>query len=88
MGLLPAADLVGVPYAIQESTDCTPVLLILYRELQTLAELLFGRLPDTAEDIPGLEYTKHLQDRLYNAHCFACSQLQAAGICRKRYYDI
>ncbi len=66
--------------AVQETTGCTPALLMLGRELRTPSSLLMGRPPDAP---PGLEYTHQLQDRLQ----FARRQALQAGIRQKRAYD-
>ncbi|KAI4872035.1 hypothetical protein NFI96_006518 [Prochilodus magdalenae] len=74
--------------AVQDSTSCTPALLMLGRELRTLAEIVFGKPPDTPAVPPGPEYARRLQDRMESAHAFARDQLQKAGIRQKRNYDI
>lgn len=50
---------------------------MLGQKLQTPAEKLFGRLPDATDT----EYSRRLQDRLDNAHCFGADSRQ------KRHYD-
>uniref|UniRef100_A0A8C5APC8 Gypsy retrotransposon integrase-like protein 1 n=1 Tax=Gadus morhua TaxID=8049 RepID=A0A8C5APC8_GADMO len=74
--------------AVQESTSCTPALLMLGRELRTPADLAFGRPPDTPPVPPGPEYARRLQDRLETAHSFARGQLLSAGVRQKRNYDV
>ncbi|KAI3357058.1 hypothetical protein L3Q82_015443 [Scortum barcoo] len=74
--------------AVQDSTSCTPALLMLGRELRTPAEMAFGRPPDTPRVPPGPEYARRLQDRMESAHAFARNQLQKAGVRQKRNYDI
>ncbi|KAK7919250.1 hypothetical protein WMY93_010534 [Mugilogobius chulae] len=74
--------------SVQESTSCTPALLMLGRELRTPAEMFFGRPPDTPATPPGPEYARRLQDRIETAHTFARDQLQKAGIRQKRNYDL
>ena len=74
--------------AVQESTACTPALLMLGREIRTPAELAFGRPPDSPPGPPGLEYARKLQDRLETAHNFARKQLLCAGVRQKRNYDV
>uniref|UniRef100_A0A672I094 Gypsy retrotransposon integrase-like protein 1 n=1 Tax=Salarias fasciatus TaxID=181472 RepID=A0A672I094_SALFA len=74
--------------AVQESTECTPALLMLGRELRTPAELAFGRPPDAPAVPAGPEYARKLQDRLDSAHSFARERLQEAGVKQKRYYDV
>ena len=39
--------------AVQESTSCTPALLMLGRELRTPVEVAFGKPPDTPAVPPG-----------------------------------
>ncbi|CAI5681311.1 unnamed protein product [Oreochromis niloticus] len=48
--------------AVQDSTQCTPALLMLGRELRTPAELAFGKPPDAPEVPPGRDYARKLQD--------------------------
>ncbi|XP_025760781.1 uncharacterized protein LOC102083194 [Oreochromis niloticus] len=72
----------------QDSTQCTPALLMLGRELRTPAELAFGKPPDAPEAPPGRDYARRLQDRLDSAHSYARAQLAKAGLRQKRNYDI
>ena len=74
--------------AVQDSTLCTPALLMLGRELRTPAEMAFGRPPDAPAAPPGPEYARRLQDRMESAHAFARNQLQKAGMRQKRNYDL
>ncbi|CAI5661042.1 unnamed protein product [Oreochromis niloticus] len=74
--------------AVQDSTQCTPGLLMLGRELRTPAELAFGKPPDAPEAPPGRDYARRLQDRLDSAHSYAREQLAKAGLRQKRNYDI
>lgn len=74
--------------AVQESTSCSPALLMLGRELRTPAEMVFGRPPDTPAVPPGPEYSRRLQDWMETAHAFARDQLQKAGMRQKRNYDV
>uniref|UniRef100_A0A8C5DVC8 Integrase catalytic domain-containing protein n=1 Tax=Gouania willdenowi TaxID=441366 RepID=A0A8C5DVC8_GOUWI len=74
--------------AVQESTACTPALLMLGRELRTPAEMAFGKPPDTPMVPPGPEYARRLQDRMESAHSFARDQLEKAGMRQKRNYDM
>lgn len=74
--------------AVQESTSCTPALLMLGRELRTPALVAFGRPPDAADTPSGPEYARKLQDRLESAHSFAREQQQRAGVRQKRNYDV
>ena len=70
--------------AVQESTSCTPALLMLGRELRTPADLAFGRSSDSPPVPPGPECARRLQDRLETAHSFARGQLLSAGVRQKR----
>uniref|UniRef100_A0A3B3HNC7 Integrase catalytic domain-containing protein n=1 Tax=Oryzias latipes TaxID=8090 RepID=A0A3B3HNC7_ORYLA len=74
--------------AVQDSTLCTPALLMLGRELRTPAEMVFGRTPDTPAAPPGPEYARRLQDQMDSAHAFARDQLQKAGVRQKQDYDM
>ncbi|XP_061093063.1 uncharacterized protein LOC133125281 [Conger conger] len=74
--------------ATQDSTSCSPALLMLGREIRTPAEMMLGRPPDLPADPPGLEYARKLQDRLECAHEFARNQLRSAGARQKRNYDV
>ena len=74
--------------AAQDSTSCSPALLMLGREIRTPAEMMMGKPPDTPVDPPGPEYARKLQDRLESAHKFARGQLQSAGARQKRNYDV
>ncbi|KAL0188675.1 hypothetical protein M9458_015774, partial [Cirrhinus mrigala] len=74
--------------AIQDSTSCTPALLMFGREIRTPAELAFGRPPDAPLVPAGLEYARQLQDRLDSAHAYARKQLVSAGMRQKRAYDL
>ena len=74
--------------AVQESTSCTPALLMLGREFCTPADLAFGRPPDSPPILLGQEYARRLQDRLETAHSFAKGQLLSAGVRKKRNYDV
>lgn len=74
--------------ATQDSTNCSPALLMLGREIRTPAEMMMGRPPDAPATPPGPEYAKKLQDRLDSAHEFARNQLQNAAARQKRNYDV
>lgn len=74
--------------AVQDSTSCTPALLMLGREIRTPAEMAFGRPLDSPHVPPGPEYARRLQDRLETAHTFAREQLVNAGVRQKRNYDV
>ncbi|CAL9703512.1 unnamed protein product [Knipowitschia caucasica] len=74
--------------AVQNSTNCTPALLMLGREIRTPAALAYGRPPGDLEDVPGPEYARKLQDRMESAHAFARDQLEKAGMRQKRNYDV
>uniref|UniRef100_A0A3Q1EU28 Gypsy retrotransposon integrase-like protein 1 n=1 Tax=Acanthochromis polyacanthus TaxID=80966 RepID=A0A3Q1EU28_9TELE len=55
--------------AAQDSTSCSPALLMLGREIRTPAEMMVGKPPDTPSAPPGPEYVRKLQDRLESASC-------------------
>lgn len=74
--------------AVQETTGCTPALLMLGRELRTPPALLFGQPPDAPDAPPGLEYAHLLQDRMETAHAFARRQAVEAGERQRRAYDL
>jgi len=74
--------------AVQETTSCTPALLMFGRELRTPAMLAFGRPPDSEDTPPGPEYARKLQDRLESAHSFARKQQLSAGVRQRRNYDV
>nr|XP_055054004.1 uncharacterized protein LOC129439426 [Misgurnus anguillicaudatus] len=73
--------------AVQETTGCTPALLMLGRELRTPSSLIMGQPPDAPAAPPGLEYAHQLQDRLQSAHEYARRQALQAGVRQKRAYD-
>ena len=74
--------------AVQESTGCTPALLMLGRELRTPPELAYGRPPNAPEAMAGQEYARQLQDRLETAHRFVRYQAHQAGVRQKRCQDM
>lgn len=74
--------------AVQESTACTPALLMLRTELRTTVELAFGRDPNSVHSPPGPMYAQKLQEGLESAHTFAQEQLQQSGWSQKRNYDV
>lgn len=73
--------------AVQESTGCTPALLMSGREPRTLPELVYGQPRDAPDAMAGPEYARQLQYRLKLAHRFARHQAQQAGVRQKRCYD-
>ena len=74
--------------AVQESSACTPALLMLGRELRTPGEMAFGRPPEAPDIPPGPEFARRLQDRLESAHEFSRGQQLNAGVRQKRNYDV
>nr|XP_023993051.1 uncharacterized protein LOC112069894 [Salvelinus alpinus] len=70
--------------AVQDSTSCTPALLMLGREIRTPVEMAFGLPLDSPHVPPGPESARRLQDRLETAHTFAREQLVNAGVRQKR----
>lgn len=55
--------------AVHDSTACTPVLLMLGRELRTPAELIVEVPPETPAAVPSQDYAKELQDRMDTHLC-------------------
>jgi len=74
--------------AVQDSTSCSPALLMLGREIRTPGEMMMGKPPDAPAGPPGLDYARKLQDRLESAHEFARNQMRSAGVRQKRNYDV
>ncbi|CAI5656789.1 unnamed protein product [Oreochromis niloticus] len=74
--------------AVQDSTSCSPALLMLAREIRTPAEMMMGRPPNADGDQPGPDYARKLQDRMESAHDFARRKLTSAGARQKRNYDV
>ena len=70
--------------ATQESTGCTPALLMFGRELCTPPALGYGQPPDTPKAAAGPEYAQQLWERLEVAHSFARKQAAEAGMRQKR----
>uniref|UniRef100_A0A8C9VS90 Gypsy retrotransposon integrase-like protein 1 n=1 Tax=Scleropages formosus TaxID=113540 RepID=A0A8C9VS90_SCLFO len=74
--------------AVQESTGCTPALLMFGRELRTPVDLAFGSPPEPeVGGEVGPEYLRQLRRRLESAHAFARRHLTEAGGRQKRAYD-
>ena len=62
---------------VQETTSCTPALLMLARGICTLVELAFGPPPESLAT-SGPEYASRLQDRRESTHTFAREQQLSA----------
>lgn len=62
-------------HSIQSSTNCTPALFMLPREIRTPAE--------DAVNPAGLDYARKLQDRLEKAGIFTRDQWEKAGMKQK-----
>lgn len=74
--------------AVQESTHCTPALLMFGHELRTPVDLVFGPPPGAEQPVgPGPSYICDLKQRLQVAHELARECLTAAGLKQKRAYD-
>lgn len=74
--------------AVQESTGCTPAVLMFGRELRTPVDLAFGTPPDTdLSTEPGQQYLRDLKLRLAEVHDLARRQQAEAGVRQKRAYD-
>uniref|UniRef100_A0A3P9LUG1 Gypsy retrotransposon integrase-like protein 1 n=1 Tax=Oryzias latipes TaxID=8090 RepID=A0A3P9LUG1_ORYLA len=74
--------------AVQESSQCTPALLMFGRELRTPVDLVFGAAPEP--EITGgleLDYVRQLKDRLGEVHRLAVEAQREAGVKQKRVYD-
>lgn len=65
--------------ATQETTGCTPALLMFGRELRTLTALAYGCAPDTPQIPAGPEYVTQLRESVDLAHQFARRQAEVAG---------
>ncbi|CAK6979799.1 hypothetical protein F2P81_021909 [Scomber scombrus] len=65
--------------ATQETTGCTPALLMLGREFMTPPTLAYGRPPDTPQVPAGPEYATQLGERLDQAHEFARNKRRLQG---------
>ena len=75
--------------AAQDSTSCSPALLMLGREIRTSGRDDDGQTPRHPRWIlRGLNMPGKLQDRLESAHQFARGQLQSAGARQERSYDV
>lgn len=74
--------------ATQETTECTPALLMLGREVRTPPTLAYRRPPDTPQVPAGPEYATQLRQRLEQAHEFSRGQAETAGARQKRAYDL
>jgi len=64
-------------YTVQDSTSCTPALLILGNP-----EVAFGKPPNTSA------VARRLKDRMESAHTFARDQLEKVGMRQKWNYDV
>lgn len=70
--------------AVQDSTSCTPALLMLGRKIRTPGEMAYGRPPDAPAVPLGPEYASRLQASLETAYSFARQQLLKEGTRQKR----
>uniref|UniRef100_A0A674P0I3 Gypsy retrotransposon integrase-like protein 1 n=1 Tax=Takifugu rubripes TaxID=31033 RepID=A0A674P0I3_TAKRU len=74
--------------AVQESTKCTPAVLMFGHELRTPVDLVFGSPPEPElEGAPGLDYLHSLRKRLQLVHEMTRKALSDAGLRQKRAYD-
>ena len=69
----------------QESTNASPNLLMLGREVFLPVDVIFGRPP--GQELEAEEYIQDLQHRLEVAHEYVRAKLQKASQRQKRYYD-
>ena len=70
---------------IQESTNASPNLLMLGREVFLPVDVIFGKPPQEYPDTS--EYVTQLQERLQSAHEYVRVKIQRASSRQKRYYD-
>ncbi|XP_056900058.1 uncharacterized protein LOC130531902 [Takifugu flavidus] len=74
--------------AVQESTKCTPAVLMFGHELRTPVDLVFGSPPEPElEGAPGLDYLHSLRERLQLVHEMTRKALSDAGLRQKWAYD-
>ena len=74
--------------AVQESTKCTPAVLMFGHELRTPVDLVFGPPPEPElEGAPGMDYLYSLRERLQLVHEKTRKALSDAGLRQKRAYD-
>lgn len=74
--------------AVQESTKCTPAVLMFGHELRTPVDLVFGPPPEPElEGAPGMDYLYSLRERLQLVHEETRKALSDAGLRQKRAYD-
>ncbi|GLD67620.1 uncharacterized protein AKAME5_001895600 [Lates japonicus] len=69
----------------QDSTSCSPALLMLGREIWTLAEIMLGKPSDLPVDP---DYARRIQDLLESAHKVTRGQLLRARARQRRNYDM
>ena len=70
----------------QGSTQCSPNLLMLGREVDLPIDLMFGR-PEIDLDVNETDYTSKLRCKFESAYDYARGQLQKSAIRQKRNYD-
>ncbi|CAI5685713.1 unnamed protein product [Oreochromis niloticus] len=74
--------------AVQESSQCTPAVLMFGRELRTPVDLMFGPPPEPEIDGgPEMDYYRRLRERLQVVHNYTRQAQASAGVRQKRAYD-
>ena len=72
----------------QESTQCSPNLLMLGRETELPIDLMFGRPSGSEQNFDSeIYYVDMLQDRIEHAHAHARKHLEQSAVRQKRNYD-
>ena len=69
------------------ATACSLAVLMYGRQLRSLADLLYGPVPERPNKPPAEGYARHLEEGMEWVHAIACHQLQLAGVKMKRRYD-
>jgi transposase InsO family protein/predicted aspartyl protease len=70
----------------QASTNTTPNMLMLGREVRLPIDLTVGRPPDETGEIDATEYAGRLRNRMETAHIHARKRLATSAARQKRYY--
>lgn len=73
--------------SIQDSTGCSPNLLMFGRENNSPIDLIIGNPPGTPNSICPVEYVEWLRNTLENTHEFVQENLKQAATKQKKYYD-
>ena len=73
--------------SIQESTGCSPNMLMFGRENNSPIDLIIGNPPDNPNPICPREYVEWLKNVLTDTHDFVHRNLEQAATKQKKYYD-